>query len=213
MGGDEGAFLSFFTFSNLQKLEDFFMSTMTNNTRKMAYIAILSAISFLLMYVQFQILPGADFLKLDFSILPILIGLVVLDLKSSIAILFIRSVLQLLLNNNGPSSMIGMPMNVVAYTFFILSLALIWKKSPTVKSYVQASLVGTISLTLGMLVLNYIYAMPMYATFANFDVGKILGVGNYLFGMVLPFNLIQGIIFSVSFYLVYRAMKPILKKL
>ena len=189
------------------------MSTVTNNTRKMAYIAILSAISFLLMYVQFQILPGADFLKLDFSILPILIGLVVLDLKSSIAILFIRTVLQLLLNNNGPSSMIGMPMNVVAYTFFILSLALIWKKSPTVKSYVQASLVGTISLTLGMLVLNYIYAMPMYATFANFDVGKILGVGNYLFGMVLPFNLIQGIIFSVSFYLVYRAMKPILKKL
>ena len=109
--------------------------------------------------------------------------------------------------------MIGMPMNVVAYTFFILSLALIWKKSPTVKSYVQASLVGTISLTVGMLVLNYIYAMPMYAAFANFDVGKILGVGNYLFGMVLPFNLIQGIIFSVSFYLVYRAMKPILKKL
>ena len=213
MGGDEGAFLGFFTFSNLQKLEDFFMSTVTNNTRKMAYIAILSAISFLLMYVQFQILPGADFLKLDFSILPILIGLVVLDLKSSIAILFIRTVLQLLLNNNGPSSMIGMPMNVVAYTFFILSLALIWKKSPTVKSYVQASLVGTISLTLGMLVLNYIYAMPMYASFANFDVGKILGVGNYLFGMVLPFNLIQGIIFSVSFYLVYRAMKPILKKL
>ena len=189
------------------------MSTVTNNTHKMAYIAILSAISFLLMSVQFQILPGADFLKLDFSILPILIGLVVLDLKSSIAILFIRSVLQLLLNNNGPSSMIGMPMNVVAYTFFILSLALIWKKSPTVKSYVQASLVGTISLTLGMLVLNYIYAMPMYAAFANFDVGKILGVGNYLFGMVLPFNLVQGIIFSVSFYLVYRAMKPILKKL
>ena len=48
---------------------------------------------------------------------------------------------------------------------------------------------------------------------AGREIGKILGVGNYLCGMVLPFNLIQGIIFSVSFYLVYRAMKPILKKL
>ncbi|WP_337123420.1 ECF transporter S component, partial [Staphylococcus aureus] len=63
------------------------MSQTKNNTRKMAYIAILSAISFLLMYVQFQILPGADFLKLDFSILPILIGLVILDLKSAFSIL------------------------------------------------------------------------------------------------------------------------------
>lgn len=189
------------------------MSTSTIHTRKMAYIAILSAISFLLMYVQFQILPGADFLKLDFSILPILIGLVVLGLKSSLVILLIRSVLQLLLNNNGPSSMIGMPMNVIAYILFILAMAIVWKKNPTVKTYVQASLLGTISLTLGMLVLNYVYAMPMYATFAHFDVGKILGVGNYLFGMVLPFNFIQGIIFSVVFYFVYGALKPILKKI
>ena len=189
------------------------MSTVTRHTRKMAYIAILSTISFLLMYVQFQILPGADFLKLDFSILPILIGLVVLDLKSAFAILLIRSVLQMLLNNNGPSTMIGMPMNIAAYSFFILALALIWLKQPSWKSYVQASLVGTVSLTLGMLVLNYVYAMPMYATFAKFDVGKILGVGNYLFGMVLPFNFLQGIIFSVVFYLVYGAMKPILKKI
>lgn len=188
------------------------MSQTKNNTRKMAYIAILSAISFLLMYVQFQILPGADFLKLDFSILPILIGLVILDLKSAFSILLIRSLLQVLLNNNGASTMIGMPMNIIAYAFFILALAFIWKKNKNFKNYILASLLGTISLTLGMLVLNYVYAMPMYASFANFDVGKLLGVGNYLFGMVLPFNFIQGIIFSIVFYFVYVGMKPVLKK-
>lgn len=186
---------------------------MMTNTRKMAYIAVLSAISFLLMYVQFQLLPGVDFLKLDFSILPILIGLVVLDLKSSFAILLIRSLLQLLLNNNGPSSMIGMPMNFIAYAFFILAMAMIWNSSPSLKTYIQASLVGTISLTLGMLLLNYVYAMPMYSKFANFDIEKILGVGNYIFGMVLPFNLLQGLILSVVFYLVYRGMEPVLKKI
>ncbi|MGT2753482.1 ECF transporter S component [Streptococcus ovis] len=182
------------------------------NTRKMAYIAVLSAISFLLMYVQFQILPGVDFLKLDFSIIPILIGLVILDVKSSFIILLIRSALQLLLNNNGPSSMIGMPMNVIAYAFFILALAYIWKNQPTIKSYVGAVLTGTIVLTLAMLVLNYIYAMPMYAAFANFDVAKFIGTSRYLFAMVLPFNFLQGLIFGLVFYPVYRACQPILKK-
>lgn len=185
---------------------------MVTRTRSMAYIAVLSAISFLLMYLQFQILPGADFIKLDFSILPILVGLVVLDLKSSFIILFCRSLLQLLLNNNGASSIIGMPMNVIAYAFFILAMGLIWKKAPSLKTYVRASLVGTLSLTGAMLILNYFYAMPLYSAFANFDIGKLIGVNQYIFGIILPFNLLQGIIFSIVFYLLYHALQPVLKK-
>ncbi len=44
------------------------------NTRKMAYIAILSAISFLLLFFNFPILPAASFLKIDFSVIPILLA-------------------------------------------------------------------------------------------------------------------------------------------
>ena len=66
------------------------------HTRKMAVVAILSAISFLLMFFDFPILPGASFLKLDFSILPILLGLVVLDLGGVLSILLVRSALKLL---------------------------------------------------------------------------------------------------------------------
>ena len=50
-----------------------------------------------------------EFLKLDFSIIPILLALVVLDLKSSLAVLLIRSVLKLALNNNGVGTLIGLP--------------------------------------------------------------------------------------------------------
>ncbi|VKK96492.1 ABC transporter permease [Streptococcus pneumoniae] len=57
----------------------------------------------------------------------------------------------------------------------------------------------------------YVYAVPLYAKFANFDIGKILGLSNYLMTMVLPFNLIEGVIFSVSFWLLYVLLKPTLK--
>ena len=68
------------------------------NTRKMAIVAALSALSFLLMFYQIPLV--AEFLKLDFSIIPILLALVLLDFKSSVAVLLIRSVLKLALHGH-----------------------------------------------------------------------------------------------------------------
>ncbi|MCC9932843.1 ECF transporter S component, partial [Streptococcus agalactiae] len=57
------------------------------NTRKMVTIAILSALSFVLMMVSFPLIPGAEFLKVDFSILPMLVTFILFDLKSSYGVL------------------------------------------------------------------------------------------------------------------------------
>ncbi|MTB64458.1 ECF transporter S component [Streptococcus sp. zg-86] len=182
------------------------------HTRKMALIAILSAVSFLLMYLKFPLIPSASFLEIDFSIIPILIGMLALDLGSAFTILLIRTVLKFLFNNSGPSTVIGLPMNIVALAVFLLAFYVIWGKKQTIQQYVFATIVGSAGLTLAMLLLNYIYAIPAYAAFANFDIREIIGVRNYLVGMVLPFNLLQGLLFSLIFYLVYRASQPILRK-
>ena len=182
------------------------------HTRKMAIIAILSAISFLLMFFDFPILPGASFLKLDFSILPVLLGLVVLNLRGALSILLVRSVLKLLLNNQGVNTYIGLPMNIIAVAVFVIAFALIWKKEQTIVRFLIASVVGTLGLTVAMLLLNYIYAIPLYATFANFDISKILGVVNYLFAMVIPFNLLEGVVFAIAFWVINLLLKPILIK-
>ena len=171
------------------------------NTRKLAYIAILSAVSFLLLYFSFPLIPAADFLKVDFSILPVLIALVIFDFKSAIGVLLLRSLLKLLLNNGGPGSMIGLPMNFVALGVFVWGLSYFWKKNLTSKNYILGSVLGTILLTVAMVVLNYIYAVPF------------IGLYKYLFAMVVPFNLLEGLIFSVAFALIYAPLKSILVKL
>ena len=181
------------------------------NTRRLSTIAILSALSFVLMYFDFPLLPAAPFLRIEFSILPVLVGLVVLDLPATLGVLFLRSLLKILLNNQGVSTYIGLPMNIVALGVFVLAFGLIWKKDRTTMRFVLASLAGTIGLTLAMLVLNYVYAVPLYAKFANFDIENILGLSNYLLAMVLPFNLIEGIIFALSFGLLFVLLKPTLK--
>lgn len=179
-------------------------------TRKLAFLALLGALSFVLMLMSFPIIPGADFLKVDLSIIPVLVGLVLFDLKSASMILGLRTVLKLILNNHGVNDLIGLPMNVVSLYLFVLAFAIIWKKRQTRQQFVISSLVGTILLTSAMLVLNYSYAVPLYAKFANFDIKQFIGLANYLIGMVLPFNIIQGIIFSVSFGLFYLSMKSFL---
>ena len=181
------------------------------NTRRLSTIAILSALSFVLMYFDFPLLPAAPFLRIEFSILPVLVGLVVLDLPAALGVLFLRSLLKILLNNQGVSTYIGLPMNIVALGVFVLAFGLIWKKERTTMRFVLASLAGTIGLTFAMLVLNYAYAVPSYAKFANFDIENILGLSNYLLAMVLPFNLIEGVIFAISFWLLFVLLKPTLK--
>lgn len=181
------------------------------NTRRLSTIAILSALSFVLMYFDFPLLPAAPFLRIEFSILPVLVGLVVLDLPAALGVLFLRSLLKILLNNQGVSTYIGLPMNIVALGVFVLAFGWIWKKDRTPIRFAIASVAGTIGLTLAMLVLNYVYAVPLYAKFANFDIENILGLSNYLLAMVLPFNLIEGVIFAISFWLLFVLLKPTLK--
>ena len=72
---------------------------------------------------------------------------------------------------------------------------------------------GTVLLTVAMVALNYIYAVPLYAKFANFDIGQFIGLYKYLFAMVVPFNLLEGLIFSIAFALIYAPLKSILVKL
>ena len=135
------------------------------NTRKLTLVAVLSALSFLLMFYQLSI--GIDFLKVDFSTIPILLALVLLDLKSSVAVVLIRSVLKLVLNGRGAETLVGLPINIIGVLVFVLAFAVIWNKKKSQVRFVIASLVGTIGLTISMLLVNYYYAIPLYAKFVG----------------------------------------------
>lgn len=183
-----------------------------NKTRHLTIIALLSAISFVLMvFPQFPILPGASFLKIDFSIVLVLMGTLLLGLKQGYLILILRSVLKLLLNNEGPGDLIGLPMNIIGMAIFITIIILVMRRTNvSKKQFMWGTLLGTLGLTLVMVILNYVYAVPLYALFANFDIRATIGMGHYLLWMIVPFNLIEGVILGtvsgVVFYSFQRAL-------
>ncbi|MBD1502405.1 ECF transporter S component [Weissella cibaria] len=183
-----------------------------NKTRRLTVIALLAAISFVLMvFPQFPLIPGATFLKIDFSFVPVLIGALMLDLKSGYAILILRSLLKVLLNNSGVNDYIGLPMNIVAMGVLLTVIMLmVGHRELTVKRFIAGSILGIVGLTLAMVILNYVYAVPLYAMFANFDIKATIGLGTYLLWMVIPFNLIEGIILTAVAGLVYVALRRVI---
>ena len=183
-----------------------------NKTRRLTVIALLAAISFVLMvFPQFPLIPGATFLKIDFSFVPVLIGALMLDLKSGYAILILRSLLTVLLNNSGVNDYIGLPMNIVAMGVLLTVIMLmVGHRELTVKRFIAGSILGTVGLTLAMVILNYVYAVPLYAMFANFDIKATIGLGTYLLWMVIPFNLIEGIILTAVAGLVFVALRRVI---
>ena len=183
-----------------------------NKTRRLTVIALLAAISFVLMvFPQFPLIPGATFLKIDFSFVPVLIGALMLDLKSGYAILILRSLLKVLLNNSGVNDYIGLPMNIVATGVLLTVIMLmVGHRELTVKRFIAGSILGTVGLTLAMVILNYVYAVPLYAMFANFDIKATIGLGTYLLWMVIPFNLIEGIILTAVAGLVFVALRRVI---
>lgn len=68
-------------------------------------------------------------------------------------------------------------------------------------------------MTGAMVVANFVYAIPLYAKFAHFDINQIFGGSKYLMTMVVPFNLLEGAIFSVSFAVIFIAIKSILENM
>ncbi|MCL2676797.1 MAG: ECF transporter S component [Streptococcaceae bacterium] len=181
-----------------------------NNTQKLTIIAMLSAISFVLSYFQFPLLPMVDFLKVEFTVLPILIGLFMFGLGSAMVILIIRTILWVIINPGGVPiyTYIGLPMNFVAVAVFVFILWLFLRNRFKISHYILATIAGIFALTVVMVLLNYVYAIPVFSKFAGYNIATMFpgGVSKYIIAVAL-FNLLQGLIYSVSFALLYWALR------
>lgn len=177
------------------------MSISRTRTQRITFIAIMSTISFLLMiFPQIPLIPGADFLKLDFSIIPVLLAVYWFDFSAGLLVILLRTILKLLLNNEGVNTYLGLPVNVLGVLTFITLLYLILPRVTVKLNYIRAILgvlVATGGLAISMIIVNWFVVIPLYAQFAHFDIQQIFGVGHYLVAIVMPFNLIQGIIWGI----------------
>ena len=189
--------------------------------RGITVIAVLSAISVVLMMFSFPLWFAPNFYKIDLSEVPILIGAFTLGPVAGIVIEFIKILLNLLLKGT-ETAFIGEIANFILGCTLVVPCALIYHRSKSMKSAVLGMVVGTISFVVVGSLLNAYVLLPTYAKVYGMPIESLVKMGTavnpnitslntFILLAVAPFNLLKGIIASVITGMLYKGVSPIIK--
>ena len=186
----------------------------------MAKIAILTAISAIVMLFEFPLPFAPSFYELDLSEAVILMGGFAMGPLAAAIMELLKNLLNLLLNGTITAG-VGELANFVMGCALVVPASLIYKYRKTLKGAIIGLVTGTLSLVVIGCIMNYFVMIPAYVALAHFPLEAILSMGAEANGMVnslgtlvlfavAPFNLVKGVACSLINLLLYKRLSKIL---
>ncbi|AZN83175.1 ECF transporter S component [Lactiplantibacillus plantarum subsp. plantarum] len=170
-------------------------------------IALLGAIAYILMLLEFPILPVAPWMKIDFSDIPILIGLFLFGVGGGA---FVITIIKLLLHSAMMGfaiyDLIGSFASFLGTAVLILAFALVlryYRGNPKWRMPV-AIVVATIGLVVIESLANLTFVLPFYLQVMGMKLS--MSLNTVVLVAVIPFNLIKGLLVGNVFWLVYQRL-------
>ena len=196
------------------------------NSRRKATIhritvtAILTAMAFILMYLEVPLPFMPPFLKFDFSEIPVLVGAFALGPVWGIVIELLKNLIHLPFSH---TMGIGELSNFITGSLFVGVSGLVYLKLHTRKGAAIAMAVGTIALAVIAVPINAYITLPLYGTVMNYPMAAILESSakvnplikdktTLLFVAFVPFNLFKGIVVSAITFFVYKPVSKLIHK-
>lgn len=190
--------------------------------RNIAVTAMLSAIAFILMYLEFAVPVMPGFIKFDFSDLPALLGSFALGPTYGIIICLIKNVLHLTVSQ---SMFVGELSNFILGVAFVVPAGLIYQHKKTKKNAIIGGIVGAVFMGVFSIVSNYYVVYPVYYNFmpkdtiiqaydvisSNLFHVHMTGIMQCLVCFNLPFTVLKGLINVLITRSIYKPLSPILK--
>lgn len=195
----------------LKKIESqrFYMEEKTQekqpffSAKKIAVMAIMTALAYCVQLIEFPIFPAASFLELDFSGVFILLVGFLYGPVEGIIVLVVKELLHIPIGSTGG---VGELANIIAMTVFLLVPSIVYRFRKGLKVVIPCLVVATVLLGLVSLPVN---------RFINFPFFMHEAAGEYfsnLWYFVLAFNLIKGAALSIVTCLLYKPLSRILRK-
>ncbi|MCT0222959.1 ECF transporter S component [Lactiplantibacillus plantarum] len=169
-------------------------------------IALLGAIAYILMLLEFPILPVAPWMKIDFSDIPILIGLFLFDVGGAFVITIIKLLLHSAMMGFAIYDLIGSFASFLGTAVLILAFALVlryYRGNPKWRMPV-AIVVATIGLVVIESLANLTFVLPFYLQVMGMKLS--MSLNTVVLVAVIPFNLIKGLLVGNVFWLVYQRL-------
>ena len=171
------------------------------DTKKLAVLAMLTALAYVVMWMS-KILPSVnDFLDFDFKHVVICIGGFIYGPVSAGLITVVVCFIEMItISGTGPW---GCLMNIIGTASFCCTACYVYKKNHTMKGAVIGLSLGVIVMTALMLLWNYLVT-PIYQGMPR------SAIADMLVPVFLPFNLVKGGMNMAATLLLY---KPIVSAL
>lgn len=188
------------------------------NARFIAGTAMLSAVAFILQYIEIVIPIMPAFIKFDFSDLPALIGAFAYGPLAGVLIELIKNLIHCAFSQ---SATVGELSNFILGAVFVGTAGVIYKNKKNKTTALIGGVVGSVVMGLVCIPSNYFVVYPVYYA-AGFAEEAVLGMYQLilpgvknilqcLFVFNLPFTIVKGLISTAITMLIYKHLSPILK--
>lgn len=189
--------------------------------RTIVKIAIMSAIAFILMYLEFPVPLMPAFLKFDFSEIPALLAAFSLGPVAGVLVEFIKNLLHLPFSQ---TMMIGELANFLIGSSLVAVAAFTYQRRKTKQGAILGMVWGTLAMIIVGALFNYYINIPFYINVMGFNLEAIVGMTNQagntlvkdlpslIVWVFVPFNLVKGSLVSFLVALLYKPLSPLLHK-
>lgn len=198
------------------------LSKETWSTRSMVKISVLGVISMVLMFFDLSVWFAPQFLKLDISDLPSLIGAFAMGPMAGVLVQLLKNILNLLVEGSMTGG-VGELSNFLVGSILVYVSGFIYYRNKTFKNAVIGLGLGVLTMTVFATISNYFVVFPLYAKIFGWPLDQLVEMGSVLnrfivdyktlilYGVV-PFNLLKGTVVSILTLLIYKRVSPILHK-
>ena len=193
--------------------------------RSMTKISLLSVIGFVVMLIEFPLGFFPEFLKLDLSDIPALIGSFAIGPVAGVIIQLIKNILHAFVKL-AETGGVGQLANFMVGSVFVFTAGSIYARRKSFKTAILAMVVGTISMSLFAAIFNYLLFIPLYARYFGLPLEKYIDMAvdmaqkvnklvvdyeTLVLVSIVPFNLLKGVIVSLITLLLYKKISPYLR--
>lgn len=192
-----------------------------SSTKTIAKVGVLSAISYVLMFISVPLPIFPSFLKIDLSDIPAIFGGMSLGPMAGLAIVIVKNFLQGITAST--TGGVGEFANIVIGGSYVLIICLFYRKLKGTKGVLAGGLVGIVVMTIMGCIMNYYIMMPLYATVYGMPLDQIIQMGTvinpkvtdlytFVIWMIAPFNMVKAVLMTAVTLPLFKKVEKLLSK-
>ena len=185
-------------------------------------ISILSAIGYILMFISVPLpMLFPEFLKVDISDLPALLGGIALGPMAGVTIAFFKNLLQFITGMSTTGG-VGEFANFLIGGLFVFTVSYIYSKKRDVAGVIIGLISGIIVMTIVGCIANYFIILPFYSKI-GWSIDAVVAMGSainpainnklsFVIWIIAPFNILKSGIMSLLTLPMYKKTEKIFNR-